>query len=68
MATFEHKLDWDRYWNGPEFLHFRAAAQGLFQVPILYSWNDLVVEGRIDDDERRRTESGATPAAAGSNH
>jgi hypothetical protein len=54
MATFESKSDWDRYWMGPEFNFFRAANQGLFQVPILYSWNDVTVEGHLAP-ERERT-------------
>ena len=68
MATFEHKLDWDRYWNGPEFVHFRAAAQGLFQVPILYSWNDLVIEGHLNGDGEHQVAGSAAPAAVGDAH
>jgi hypothetical protein len=68
MATFEHKLDWDRYWTGPEFVHFRAAAQGLFQVPILYSWNDLVIEGHLNRDGEHQVAGSHAPAAVGDAH
>ena len=42
MVWFEAKLDWERYWNGPEFLAFRAQTSGWWQVPILYAWNDEI--------------------------
>jgi hypothetical protein len=63
-ATFASHSDWERYWHGPEFTRFRVANQSLYQVPVLYSWNDVVVEGRIDDD-RAPSEQPAEPAAVG---
>lgn len=50
MAAFETKEQWEAYWYGPEFNRFRAVNQALYQVPILYSWNDLVVEGHTTDE------------------
>jgi hypothetical protein len=50
MSTFENKSDWERYWYGPEFNRFRALNQSLYQVPLLYSWNDLVVTGALNDE------------------
>ena len=47
LATFEHKLDWERYWNGEEFSVWRADFSSWYQVPVLYSWNDLVIEGSV---------------------
>ena len=52
-ATFENKADWERYWMGPEFNFFRAANQSYYQVPVLYSWNDVVVEGYMADERER---------------
>jgi quinol monooxygenase YgiN len=49
MSAFESKDGWEAYWYGPEFTRFRAKNQGLFQVPLLYSWADLVLEGRIEE-------------------
>ena len=43
-ATFESKLDWERYWGGPEMTRFRTIHQGWFQVPIVYQWADVVIE------------------------
>jgi hypothetical protein len=51
MTTFDSKSDWERYWYGPEFNRFRALNQSLYQVPLLYTWNDLVVEGHIGDSD-----------------
>jgi hypothetical protein len=62
MATFETKLQWERYWAGPEFTHARIAGQSYYQVPLLYTWNDVVVEGYLDSERERaglRTEPGA---------
>ena len=65
MATFEQKIDWDRYWAGPEFLQFRAAAQGLYQVPILYSWNDVTIEGHLNGADEQQQYSGVAPTPEG---
>ncbi len=46
-ATFEDKLDWERYWGGPEFTRFRTIHQGWYQVPIVYQWTDVVIEGSL---------------------
>ncbi|HEU4656290.1 MAG TPA: hypothetical protein VFR97_02140 [Capillimicrobium sp.] len=47
MATFEDKLDFTRYWEGEEFTAFRVNHQGWYQVPVLYTWNDLVISGGL---------------------
>jgi hypothetical protein len=59
MAAFDSKSDWEQYWYGPEFSRFRAQNQSLFQVPLLYTWADVVVEGALDD------EAAGTTAAIG---
>lgn len=45
ILNFERKMDFDRYWNGPELIDFRIAAQGWFQVPVVYNWQDVITEG-----------------------
>ena len=35
-AEFEHKRDFERYWNGPEFIEFRVLTSSWYQVPVLY--------------------------------
>ena len=44
-VEFNEKLDWERYWNGPEFSDWRAKYTSWFQVPVLYVWNDIVAHG-----------------------
>jgi len=50
LATFETKLDFARYWDGPEFVRFRAEHAGWFQVPVIYVWHDLVVAGSFEPE------------------
>src|ERR671939_1345314 len=50
-ATFESKEDWDRYWIGPECIDFRVVHASMYQVPLTYSWNDLVADGRLEEEE-----------------
>jgi hypothetical protein len=63
MAAFDTHDQWEAYWYGPEFNHFRAQNQSYYQVPILYSWNDLVVEGFVTE-ERHREDLRVDPGAA----
>ena len=42
MVWFESKLDWERYWLGPEMVNLRANCSGWFQIPVLYVWHDEV--------------------------
>jgi hypothetical protein len=48
MAWFESKLDWQRYWDGPDFIAWRAEYSSFYQVPILYAWHDLVHHGKLE--------------------
>ena len=61
-VTFESKADWERYWNGPEFVHFRAANQTYYQVPVLYTWNDVTVEGYLEPERQREAQAAPTGA------
>lgn len=44
-VEFDEKLDWERYWNGPEFSDWRAQYTSWYQVPVLYVWHDVVAHG-----------------------
>ena len=44
-ATFESKSDFEAYWYGPEMNDFRTIYSGWYQVPILYTWADVIVQG-----------------------
>jgi hypothetical protein len=56
MLAFDDHLDWERWWNGPEMIDFRAYCQGWYQVPVLYTWYTLVSEGSMPG--RVRAEAG----------
>ena len=45
VVDFASKLEWERYWTGPEFTAFRTTCSSWFQVPIAYIWNDIVAVG-----------------------
>jgi hypothetical protein len=62
MSAFESKHDWERYWNGPEMIRFRAINQSLYQVPLLYTWGSITVEGKLGDTDPH---ADAATAAAG---
>ena len=48
LATFERKSDMDRYWYGEEFSIWRADYASWYQVPVVYSWSDLVMQGGLE--------------------
>ena len=59
MVWFESRLDWERYWEGPEMFALRTNHSGQYQVPVLYVWNDEVVADVIAQSE---------PAGAAAGH
>ncbi len=46
-ATFERKIDFTAYWEGPEMIEFRSRYSSWYQVPVLYQWNRRVVRGAL---------------------
>jgi hypothetical protein len=50
LASFDDHADWERYWAGPEMIHFRAIHSSWYQVPVLYGWWDLTAGGAIVRD------------------
>jgi hypothetical protein len=47
LASFVESLDWERYWESPEMVHFRARHSSWYQVPVLYGWWDLTAHGAV---------------------
>jgi hypothetical protein len=47
-ATFEDKLDFERYWYGDDFSQWRADRANWYQVPVNYAWHDLLLSGGLD--------------------
>ena len=48
LATFEDKLGWERYWDGPELIDFRVLHSGWYQVPVTYGWWDETAAGAVN--------------------
>ena len=46
-VEFPEKSRWDAFWFSPEFTEMRAACSGWYQVPLLYTWADLVSAGEV---------------------
>jgi hypothetical protein len=62
-AEFDTKLDFDRYWNGPEFIDFRVLCSSWYQAPMTYGWSDLVIAGTLDPEEAAHSSRGLEDAA-----
>ena len=62
-AEFDNKVDFDRYWAGPEFTDLRVLASSWYQVPVLYGWSDLVVAGTLEPEEAVHSSRGVEHAA-----
>ena len=45
LAFFESKVDFERYWLSPEIADARTRCGGLFQVPVLPVWLEVVTAG-----------------------
>ena len=48
MASWRSKLDFDRYWYGPEFEAFRTEYSSWYQVPIIYEWYERIERGALE--------------------
>ncbi|MGN6188640.1 MAG: hypothetical protein ACTHOE_07055 [Conexibacter sp.] len=40
MVWFATRLEWERYWEGPEMTALRTNYFGHYQVPVIYAWYD----------------------------
>ena len=47
-STFERKADFEAYWYGSEMNDFRTIYSSYYQVPILYTWADVVIQGSLE--------------------
>jgi hypothetical protein len=48
IAVFPDKRAWERYWYSEELSEARAAASGLYQVPVLPIWHRVVGPGLLE--------------------
>jgi len=58
FGEFDDKVDFDRYWAGPEFTDFRVICSSWYQVPVVYGWADLVTSGSIQLEPARAAVGG----------
>lgn len=68
FAAFEDKLDWERYWEGPELTDFRVIHSSWYQVPVLYSWWDLTAGGGLVVNEAVAPSNGHGNGAGNGSH
>lgn len=63
VVDFPSREQWERYWYGPEVMHFRTVTSGWFQVPILPVPMDISTEGAMPTaGAERAVEGDAVPA------
>ena len=66
LAHFAEYADWQRYWEGPEMIDFRARHSSWYQVPVLYGWWDLTSSGAVSAETEWITPE--PPAPEGNGH
>jgi hypothetical protein len=65
MSWFGNKVDWYRYWDGPEMIEFRARNAGRYQIPITYAWADEIAGGELVLNGDNGAPNGANGAPSG---
>ena len=78
LSDVRDKVEFEAYWYGPEMTSCRAVHSCWYQVPILYTWNDLIYARRPQrtsrpcpraaapsDRSSRRTSCASGPAPCG---
>ena len=55
VATFQEKLDFERYWYGEEFSGWREDYSSWYQVPVVYAWHDVVIAGAVGGESTSMT-------------
>ena len=45
LAVFEDKPAFERYWYSEEVAEARAAAAGIFQIPVVPEWHEVIDAG-----------------------
>jgi len=51
LVEFESHEAWEAYWYGPEFIAWRGQYSSWYQVPVLYVWNDVILQGGLGNGE-----------------
>lgn len=50
LAVFEDKLAFERYWYSEEVSEARAAAAGMFQIPVVPVWHEVIDSGALESE------------------
>ena len=50
LTAVPTKLDWERYWYGPEFSRWRAEHAGWYQVPVVYAPAHEIASGALEHE------------------
>ena len=45
VSWFDTHEQWEAYWYGPEMTVFKTVHSGWYQVPVLYTFADIVAAG-----------------------
>lgn len=48
LAVFEDKVAFERYWLSEEISEARAAASGLFQIPVVPEWYEVIDSATLE--------------------
>jgi hypothetical protein len=65
FCDFESKTDWERYWEGPEMVFFRAKHSSWYQVPVLYGWWDRTAADAVSRAPETSNGHGGNGVTAG---
>jgi hypothetical protein len=50
LAVFEDKVAFERYWLSEEISEARAAAAGLFQIPVVPEWYEVIDSATLREE------------------
>jgi quinol monooxygenase YgiN len=60
-STWASKAEWEAYWYGPEMTTFKTVHSGWYQVPLLYTFADIVASGSRDGNPHHDVVTSGTP-------
>lgn len=49
ISDFSTKAQWVAFWEGPEMTRFRVLHSGWYQVPVIYTANEISAQGTMPD-------------------
>lgn len=46
-AYFPDKASWEAYWNSERLIKARQSISGMYTVPIVYDWKEVITTGSV---------------------